>query len=159
MRLHASVRVCPHCGQVFTAEEVEALLPDLKKVTFNEPEPPETIDVDRMLVCFHVSQASGKRMLRVDFSDGAIFGGEKTSAYLGFSDEYSGFFLEKSAALWGQICPDYPMPDSAEEAFEVQKMMIQPSQVIYQREGKFKNILELIFTEKQEAVSLDEVPF
>jgi len=159
MRLHASVRVCPHCGQVFTAEEVEALLPDLKKVAFNEPEPPETLDVEEMLVCFHVSQASGKKMLRVDFSDGAIFGGEKASAYLGFSDEYSGFFLEKSAALWGQLCPDYPMPDSAEEAFEVQKMMIQPSQVIYRREGKFKNILEVIFTEKQEVTSLDDIPF
>jgi len=51
------------------------------------------------------------------------------------------------------------MPDSAEEAFEVQKMMIQPSQVIYRREGKFKNILEVIFTEKQEVTSLDDIPF
>jgi len=83
MRLHASVRVCPHCGQVFTAEEVEALLPDLKKVAFNEPEPPETIDVAGMFVFSHTSQASGKKMLRVEFSDGAIFGGEKSERLSG----------------------------------------------------------------------------
>jgi len=163
MKLHASIRVCPECDQKFTAEEVEALLPELKQVQFNEPEPPVMLDVAEMVVDLHTSRASGKEMLKVTFNDGLM---DSATIYLGFADHYEGFFLEKSQDLWQQLSPGYPFPDSSDEAEMVSGAFIQPSQIEYQLKDKFKNVTQLFFNEvkaQEQAVklemALDEIPF
>jgi len=104
--LHASVRVCPQCEYSFSPEEVEALLPQvMKDVKFNEPSPPEKMQVDEMSCYVHTSKASGKDMLRVVFTNqDSMFSRDSTvSMYLMFPDWYDGYPVEKTKKTWEQL--------------------------------------------------------
>lgn len=144
--LHASVRVCPHCGHKFTRESVEALLPELKAVEFNIPDPPETIQVG-LMDCSHAeSRKTGKEMLRVDFMTTNTFNVKAVSLYMMFPNEYGHDSLpvKKTRKEWVKLT-DEPFPESATEAYFLCGTFRQPSEVTFIKNGRFKNITHLSF--------------
>jgi len=142
--LHAAVRKCPECGFEFTTESIEALLPDLKKVVFNEELPPEIVNVQFMDIYETVSKTSEKSMLVAEFSSDD-FGAKNTRLYMMFEgDGYSGYPVKKTQKFWEQLTCD-PFPETAKEAIESEFEI--PKSIMVKTDGKFKNISALIYGE------------
>ena len=144
--LHAAVRICPDCGNIFSAEQVAAILPELSEIKYNEPEPPVVFDVASMIIEQRTSQNSGKEMLCIEFSDSGIYRREYATLYLMFPDDgYSGYPVQKTREIWKQLAPDIDCPDSAEDADFIQNEIRQPKKVEYEKDGTFKKIINLLF--------------
>lgn len=146
-QLHASTRICPHCGHEFSKKEVEALLPELMEVKFNQPPTPQIFEVERMEVGKYISAKSGKEMIRVDFIKGSFSYKEQISLYLGFKDVYKGFFVQKSKEFWTQLAPGNAFPLSVNEAYLARNFLRKPEKIEYIQQEKFKKISKLYFPE------------
>lgn len=147
--LHAAVRVCPECGEKFTAESVEELMPNLKKVTPYQQKEPERMTVESMAVREHYSKNSDKYMLCVTFKSGDFFNKEPVNLYLMFPDYYDGFAVERSRENWEELS-DEEYPETVEEALFLSETFRHPIEIEYQEKGGFKNVTAMFFGDEKE---------
>ena len=149
--LHAAVRVCPHCGYSFTQESVEALLPTLKKIEFNEPATPSWYPVVRMEPIKHTNTTTGKSLLRIKFEcdppnifDKPIW----VSEWICFPDYYSGFAVQMGEEKWFKFT-DQEFPDNVGKGvWFAQQTFVQPKALSLVKDGKWYKLLDYRFEEQ-----------
>jgi len=109
-QLHASVRICPKCGYQFTKESIEALLPELKTVEFNEKPEPKWLTVTQMTVTQHTSKKNGKKLLKIALDLDVLTRVSRAYVWICFSDFYEGYAVERGEETWLKLSFD-PFPE------------------------------------------------
>lgn len=166
-RVHTATRFCPSCEFEWTVEEVEAALPELKKVSFGAPvEAPLWHKVSYMSIGIHQNQETGKRLLRLQFEcpgenvyDKNIF----VSDWLCFQDWYTGWAIDKGKEKWA-LFSDMDYPETVELGdWYAKESFATPEQVLLKKDGKWHRILDYKFEEEEEFQIknsvLDDQPF
>jgi len=158
-RVHTATRFCPSCEFEWTVEEVEAVLPELKKVSFGAPvEAPLWHKVSYMSISIHQNQETGKRLLRLQFEcpgENVYAKNIFVSDWLCFKCHYSGFAVEKGKEKWNMFSyRDYPEDvDTAE--WYAKESFATPKQVLLKKDGKWHRILDYKFEEEEESLHMD----
>ncbi|MFZ3046179.1 MAG: DEAD/DEAH box helicase family protein [Desulfatirhabdiaceae bacterium] len=158
-RVHAATRFCPACEYEWTVEEVDKLLPELKKVSFGAPiEAPLWHDIAYMSIGIHTNQETGKRLLRLQFEcrgeniyDKNIF----VSEWLCFPDWYQGFAVDKGKEKW-ELFSEMDCPDNVETAkWYADESFVTPKQVLLKKDGKWHRIEDYKFDDEEDE-TMDE---
>lgn len=147
--VHAACRVCPACGYEWTQEEVEALLPELKKVSFNKPvEAPMWHKVESMHVGVHENHNTGKKLLRVQFECEPTNYYKRpihVSEWICLPDFYDGYAVTMGEKKWEQFTDDEFPGDVEIASWYANESFRRPTEILLGKDGKYHKILEYRF--------------
>jgi len=158
MPVHAGLKYCPRCGYEFPTDGwVEAKLGDLKQVSFTGREEPISYEVKRVSYEEHLSQRSGKALMKVSYWCGDILNPQKRFMdFICLPDQYHGYAVQK-ARRWWEERSDEPFPDTVEEALFLADSLNQPTFISVDQNGKYPRIVNHEFDSPGH--DGDEVPF
>jgi len=159
--VHASLKFCPYCSFEFPIDPaVEAKLGKLEKVKFNEAPEPDEYHVEHVRYQVHMSQSSGKALIRVEYDCG--FYARKIYEYLCLPDYYDGYAVAKARAWWAERSQD-EFPDTVQDFMTVAEYLPMPTEILVTKDGKYYRVVGYKFPEygEYEAKELieEEIPF
>jgi len=108
----------------------------------------------------HMSQNSGKALIRVEYDCG--FYARKIYEYLCLPDYYDGYAVAKARAWWAERSQD-EFPDTVQDFMTVAEYLPMPTEILVTKDGKYYRVVGYKFPEygEYEAKELieEEIPF
>jgi len=153
--IHASLMTCHSCGYEFPPNEAKPLILHEDDI---QGDGTKTMDISRWSWQVHTSQKSGKNMLKVTY-DGALNAPPIIEYLCVMHDGYTGYkALERLKAIASRLGADINQ-ESLEMLCSEMGRHEPPTELVYKKNGKFFDVIDRIWGEKEELPEDDDFIF